>query len=349
MLEWRNENKYNSFNSYKGLAYFEHYKKIVGWFEGKNELPPPIEASLDSMNACNNRCYYCNSQRYLRDHPAGLQQWDRQFIKDTLIRLSAWGVKGWCWGGGGESLLNKNLKGMTQFGTDLGMECAIITNGVFLNEELLLCRWIGVSLDSAVPSVYKQVRGTDDCDIVLDNIAKLVKKRTKTDICIKALVLPETIDSLVYTCEVAKGLGVQDFHVRPVDLERKDFKTRTQLNLDMERIKDVFNQCHELETPEFHVYTVTHKYDSKFHVKQDFKRCLASPLVNQICTDKREYVCVDHRLEPRFEVKKWGSDQHRDLLNSIVPDRDCARCTWGSYNEQISDCVLEDKLCLNFP
>ena len=233
------------------------------------------------------------------------------------------------------------------------MECSIITNGVLIDDDLaealLLCRWIGVSLDSADPEVYKHVRGTDDCLTVLANIRRLTAKRTKTDIAIKALVLTETIDSLSHTCHVAKELGVQSFHVRPVDLERKDFRVGQRLNLDMAKIQDIFAQCHELETPDFHVYTVTHKYDESFHVKHDFQHCYASPLVMQICTDKKLYVCVDHRLEPRFEVKDWGSEQHRQLLLGIDPASECARCTWSEYNRQIEEVVLNDSMCRNFP
>ena len=352
-MEWSNASKYNSFNSYKGLTYYGHYLRIVGWLEGKNNLPPPIEASLDPISACNQRCYYCNSQRYLREHPEGLKRWGRDYLELVLIKLFTWGVKAFCWGGGGEALLNIRLPGMTRFGVELGMECSIITNGVLLTDalidELLLCRWIGISLDSADANVYLQVRGTADCGKVLDNITKLVAKRTRTDIAIKVLVLPETIDTLVYTCQVAKDLGVQDFHVRPVDLERKDNLMAQKLNLDMPRIQDIFAQCHAIETPDFHVYTVTHKYDGNFHVKHDFQRCLASPLVFQLCTDKKMYVCVDHRLEPRFEIKEWGSAEHRQLLLGIDPATECARCTWGEYNRQMAECVLEDRLCRNFP
>ena len=349
-MEWSNASRYNSFNSMKGLTYFEHYRKILAWMDGKGELPPPVEASLDPINACDQQCYYCNSQRYLREHPAGLQQWDGGFIKTTLNRLAEWGVKGFCWGGGGEALLNKDLKGMTEYGTWLGMECCIITNGVLMHrfiDELLLCRWIGVSLDSADPKVYKQVRGTDDCLMVMANIERLTSHRNKTDICIKALVLPETIDTLYYTCMVAKSLGVQDFHVRPVDLERKDFYGQRE-NLDMGKVVEVFARCHELETPDFRVYTVTHKYDDNFRVKHNFNRCLASPLVAQICTDKKTYVCVDHRLEPRFEVKDWGSDEHRRLLKSINPRMECSRCTWGEYNRQ-AEAIESDSMCVSFP
>lgn len=353
MIEWSDRNKYNSFNSYKGLLYMDHYQKIAGWLEGRNQLPGSIEASLDPVSACNSLCYYCNSQRYLREYPAGLQKWDKQFIRSTLNYLSAEGTRAFCWGGGGEALLNNNIRGMTKYGTDMGMECSIITNGVLLDDEfideLLLCRWIGISLDSADPEVYKRVRGIDDCKKVLSNISRLIKKRTKTDITIKVLVLPETIDTLIYTCKVAKDLGVQSIHIRPVDLERKDFKVGRKLNLDVEKIRDIFSKCHELETNDFQVFTVQHKYNESFHVMHNFSRCLASPLVKQICTDKKLYICLDHRLEEKFQIKEWGSEQHRNLLKDIEPDRDCGRCTFGEYNRQMAECVLEDSMCRNFP
>ena len=346
-MEWSEQNKYNSFSSYKGLTYYEHYKKIVGWLDGQNALPAPIEASLDPINACNHQCYYCNSQRYLREHPAGLQQWDRDFIKNTLDCLSGWGVKAFCWGGGGEAMLNKNLKGMTEYGVSLGMEASIITNGVYMTDELQLCRWVGVSLDSADPLAYKQVRGTDDCMAVLKNIKRLAQSKT-TDVSVKVLVLPETLDSLVWTCEIAKAIGVKDFHVRPVDLERKDSHLK-KLELDMDKVQEAFAQCHEMETDDFRVFTVTHKYDGNFHVKHNFKRCLASPLVTQICTDGKMYACVDHRMEPRFEVKGWGTDEHRKLLEGINPQKECSRCTWAEYNRQCEETVINDNLCRNFP
>ncbi len=199
------------------------------------------------------------------------------------------------------------------------------------------------------PEVYKRLRGTDDLEAVFRNIKYLVKHRTKTDIAIKVLIMPETIPSIYETCHTAKTLGVQDFHVRPVDLERKDNQNPQRLELDIPKIQNIFEHCHRMETPDFHVYTVQHKYDDKLHVKHDFTRCLASPLVNQICTDKKSYVCVDHRLEPRFEIKEWGSDQHRELLKGIDPMTECARCTWSEYNRQVAECVMEDRLCRNFP
>ena len=45
--EWTNP--YNPMNSMKGLAFFEHYKKIIGWHKGKNELPAPLVTIAPSI------------------------------------------------------------------------------------------------------------------------------------------------------------------------------------------------------------------------------------------------------------------------------------------------------------
>lgn len=366
-IEWSNQNKYNSFNSFKGLAYYENYKAIVKWVNGKGSLPPPIECSLDPIALCNLKCYYCNSQRYLRDNPIG-GELSQDYMKRLIDFLANWGVKGLCWGGGGESILSKNMRGLTYYAVSKGMQVSIITNASVIDdelaEELIQCRWIGISLDAGDRETFQRIKGVDLFAQVITNIWRLVKAKNKqgspVDLGCKVLVLPENIDSLYQICKLAKSLGFQDFHIRPVDLERKDFKTATKLNLDMPKIMEIFQKCHEEETGNFRVYTVMHKYDNQFHIKHDFDSCLASPLVIQCCTDGYAYVCVDHRIEEQFELgahypdpegilKWWGGQSHWDILQTINPHTECARCTWGIYNQQIEECVIQDKLCVNFP
>ena len=363
-MEWSNTSQYNSFNSFKGLCYFEHYQKIVGWLEDGNKLPPPIECSLDPIEACNHHCYYCNSQRYLKDRVVYPQlSWGEMY---NLIQfLAGWGVKGLCFGGGGESTLNNEVPTMINIAHQRNMEVAMITNGSvfhdsYLREALLNCRWVGISVDASNKEEYKRIRGVDTFDLLTGNIRRLVEERNKAkselDIAFKFLVLPENMDSIYEACKLAKDLGVDDFHVRPVDLERKDYKNAQKHNFDIERIKEQFEMCHTEETDDFHVYTVIHKYDEEFHVKHDFKKCLASPLVLQVCTDRNCYVCVDHRMEDRFKLGAWedvetwwGSKKHRGLVQGINPSEECSRCTWSEYNRQIEETVMEDKLCIAFP
>ena len=368
-MEWSNSNKYNSFNSYKGLTYWDNYKKIVSWWDEKDYLPPPIEVSLDPIALCNFNCYYCNSQRYLRDNPdeipANKRLMSKAYMSDLVKRFHKWGVQGVCLGGGGDSLLNKHTWGMPSIIQANGIEVAVVTNGSMLHasliRQLLYCRWVGFSVDAGDEETFKKIHGVDMFYQVVDNIKALIKARDEAgwpslEISYKVLILPENADKIYGICEFARSLGVDEFHVRPVDLWRKDVKIARELNISLDNVKEDLEKCHELETDTFKVYTVFHKYNEDFSVKHDFKNCIASPLALQCCTDQNCYVCPDHRLEERFKLgsqkdfeKWWGSDKHRNLLKSIDPDKECSRCTWSEYNRQIEECVMEDGLCRSFP
>lgn len=367
-LEWAR--KYNSFNSYKGLTYYENYKQIMAWMDGADYLPPPIECNLDPIAECNLNCYFCITQRYLKHHREEVGEM-RQLPTDYMYRLvdflAEWGVRGLCISGGGEPTLHKGMWGLPSYAASKGMDVAVVTNATTWSDELISnlmqCRWVALSVDAADRKTYKKVKGRDLFEDVVANIFFLSVERDKAksqvDLCFKFLVLPENQDSIYEACRLAKAIGVQDFHARPVDFERKDIKGAKPLSLDMNLIEGQFAKCHEEETDDFHVYTVKHKFDPEFHVKHDFTRCLATPLVIPILQDGNAYLCVDKKMEKEFKLGScypdpesilgwWGGDAHRELVKSVDINK-CSRCTWSQYNQQISEVVINDNMCLSFP
>ena len=368
-IEWSDGSKYNSFNSWKGLTYYQHYQKTVGWLAGQNPLPPPIEANLDPYAECNLNCYFCITQRYLR-HQRGEVGPMRKLPTDYLYRLvdflAAWGVQGLCISGGGEPSLHEGVWGLPTYAADRGMDVAFVTNGVSISEELavnlLKCRWVSFSVDAADRVTYLKVKSKDRFDAVVANIRRLTQMRqevhSKVDFCFKYLVLPENISSISQACRLAKELGVQDFHVRPVDFERPDIRGHKPLSIDVPRVKEEFTRCHEEETMDFHVYTVTHKFNSDFHVEHNFTRCFAT-LILPILTDGNAYLCVDRKMEAKYRLgscfpdptqilNSWGNEAHRQLMQGVDIST-CSRCTGSQYNMQTENVVLEDRLCRNFP
>lgn len=364
-MEW--SNKYNSFNSYKGLTYCQNYKAIVDWMNGANYLPPPIECNLDPIAECNLRCYFCITQRYLRTHREEVGEM-RTLPLDYMLRLvdflAEWGVRGLCISGGGEPTLHKDLPALITYAAGK-MDVALVTNGTVRNEELseamMLCRWVAFSVDAADRETYQKVKGKYSFNWVIENIryTAVPSLGSKVDLCFKFLILPENQHQIYDACKLARGLGVQDFHARPVDFERKDIEGHKKLTLDRDLIEEQFAKCHELETDNFHVYTVTHKYDPEFHVKHDFVKCLATPLVLPILQDGNAYICVDKKMESEFKLgscypdpenilKWWGSDEHRNLIKGVNIN-ECSRCTWSQYNAQIAEVVIKDGMCLSFP
>lgn len=377
--EWSDKSKYNSFNSFKGLLYIDsHYKPIAKWIKGEsNNLPAPVELSLDPGHICNFRCTHCNAQRYLVMHPeqvpADMKIMTEEHLKKIIDFCALWGVRAICIGGGGEPLMNKNIWHIPSYIASKGMKSSFATNGSLINEEIakemMNCRWVGVSIDSATKETFEKVHGVDLFDKVIENLKLLVRIKNETeskiDISYKFLINPLNWHEIYDACKLAKEIGVRDFHARPADLERKDFDQAMSLNYNLEEIQNLFQKCHELEEGDnFRVFTVMHKYNPEFRIMHTFKNCVSSSLMLQACSDGNVYVCADHRIEDRFKLgshfpnpmdilKFWGSEKHRELLKSIQVNKECGRCTYGEYARQIEEVALgskeEDPMCVDFP
>ena len=372
MIEWSDKNKHNSFCSWKGLCYYEHYKKIVDWLDkGSSELPPPIEINIDPVGECNLRCFFCTVQDYLKHHREELgeiRQLPTEYMHQLVDFLAQWDVRGLCISGGGEPSLHRGAWELPRHAVDKGMEASFVTNGVIMAPELaeamMLCRWVNFSVDAADRETFKTIKGADRFDKVITNISYVTKYRERThspvDICFSLLIVPENASSIHKACKLAKELGVQNFHARPVDFERSDIEGARKLNFDIFKIQEEFARCHEEETKDFHVFTVTHKFDPEFHVKHDFKRCLATPLLFSILQDGNAYLCPDRKMEPQFRLGPcypnpetildwWGSEKHRQIIRSVNPAVHCSKCTKSQYNRQIEEVILCDGMCLSFP
>lgn len=363
-MEWSERNKYSSFNSYKGLTYYENYKQIMAWLDGVDYLPPPVEVNIDPYASCNLNCYFCITQRYLKHHREEIGEMV-ELPLDYMIRLvdflEDWGVRGLCISGGGEPTLHKDLPELV-IAKDR-MDVAVVTNGTQLFAELLNCRWVALSVDASTPKTYKTIKGKDKFVQVTDNIKWLATLRKegnpKTNLCFKFLIVPENQYEIYDACKLAKELGVQDFHARPVDFERSDINGARKLQLDVDRIHEQFEKCHEIEDENFRVFTITHKFDTDFHVKHEFDKCLAASMILPILTDGNGYLCVEHKMDAKYKLGSaypnpesilewWGSDKHRQMIKGIVPDRDCSRCIYGEYHKQIK-AIENDTMCRSFP
>lgn len=366
-MEWSESNKLNPFNSYKGLTWYQsHYLPIARWWMGERTLPPPIEASFDCCHNCNFMCPHCNSQKHTN---RGKGVMGKEELFSTFELLSGMGVRGFCFGGGGEPTMNKGLPDLLRWiwrGCRFsGAVSAVATNGFRLNKslinEMIYCKWVAVSVDAGGPKTFKKVHGVDGFDRVIGNIKRLVdaKKMSGTDVLIsyRFLMTPDNWTDLEDACRIAREIGVDAFHARPADLERKDIVWIHEGELQPELVKEALARCRDYETDMFKVITATHKFTKDFRVFHPFKNCVASPLVLQVCADGNSYVCPDHKLEERFKLcetkdirKYWGSDDHRELLQEINVDEECSRCTWTPYAEQIEKLAFGDDPChLNFP
>jgi len=357
---------YNPFNSMKVLLWREHLEAIA-----KNKFLPPVTVDTDPTNVCNYNCVWCNSQDFREKKPASMPT-------EHLLKLAdfykEWGVYSTCVAGGGEPLLHP---GFSQFVKRLAknkVESGIITNGSMMNEEHIetiadYSRWCGFSMDAGTSATYIKLKGIKDEKIfflVLKNIEKLAKAKRKYKsnlrIAYKFLMHPDNCLEIYKAADIARSLGVNDFHLRPVGWDNLySTQNRDKLNFApvLKDAKAQISAAQELETKDFHVYGVTHKFGEKWERKINFKKCLATPLLATFGADGMCHLCFDmrgredlllcsHYPEPREILKVWGSDFHRKMIDKINP-KECPRCTFGAYNEAIEQVIINDEMCRYFP
>jgi len=360
--EWTDP--FNSFNSWKGLMYKKHYDSIA-----KGILPPPVEASIDPSYLCNVDCIWCNSRRILHTDLAS-QLMTEEHLERLCNFLIEWGVEGFCFAGGGEPTLNPALWNVLRNIKSSGRQSAIITNGIAMNTRqkretaAQTCRWIGFSLDAATPECFSRVKCVDPgfFDVVIDNIASVAdivrEQGLQCELAVKYLIHPENTHEIAAACAIAKELGVAHFHARPAASENIEGQSQV-LNFDMDEVNEQLEECLAMQTDNFKVFGVRHKFSPTFNVEHGFSRCISAPLCIQCGADGNVYLCNDWRGNAKFRLGAhypnpeqildfWGSQAHIDLMRSINVDK-CPRCTYGIYAKQIEHAVEEDAMCYAFP
>lgn len=354
MKEWND--KFNSFNSYKGLTYVKWYEAI-----SKGYFLPPVEASLDPILACQLKCEHCNAHKYLEEG------FDAHRIPDEKLFyivefLKSWGVKACCFGGGGEPTMHTGLEeAIKRCDT---MQSSMATNGILLNPSLMRtiannCRWVGISVDAATSDTYQIGRNADYFDKVCSNIEELSHMKGKCDVAFKFLIFDYNQHEIFEACKLAKKLGVRDFHARPADLSHQgmgEFRDKAK-PFDINIVLEQFKKCHELEDENFRVFTVVHKFDKEFKPNKNFSQCYAAPCCIQICADQNIYLCPDQRYQEQYKLGRfndvlsvWGGDKHKELVFKTGKANCSTRCTWSPYCEQIERLFInkDDPMCRFF-
>jgi len=261
--------------------------------------------------------------------------------------LGKWGVKAICFGGGGEPTLHSALPEAIMLTRKVGMEASVATNGTLFTDELIrsltYCKWVGISMDAGTPETYKLTRNQNLFYVTLENMSKLVMAGG-CDVAFKFLIMPSNQHEIYKACKIAREIGVRDFHARPADFRHQGMGElqKKENEFDIKSIKEQFEQCHRLETDDFRVFTIIHKFNEDFSPRKDFSQCYGAPLCIQLCADGNIYLCPDQRHQEEYRLgihypdvenikKVWGNDKHKRLVFGNTPEKCTTRCTFGVY------------------
>lgn len=361
--EW--QSPYNEFNSIKILGFKENLEAIV-----KGKFLPPINVDTDTTNKCNFNCIWCNAKGFRCKKPSSLSE---KHLLNLADFYKEWGVKATCVAGGGEPMMNPGFAAFLYRLHKNGVKSGVITNGSFLDEKnaraVAECSsWCGFSIDAGSNDVFMKVKGLKDkkmFDEVINNIRNLVKikkqLKSKVEITYKYLLHPFNAKDIYKAAKLAKALGMNTFHLRPVcwdNLYNQEHEKAVNFSDYIETIESEIQKARALEDKNFNFYSVRHKFGEKFERKINFQKCLATPLLStfgadgnvHLCFDvrgKKEWILCSHYPDPRKILKVWGSNRHKKIINSINVKK-CPRCTFGPYNEIIENVIIKDKMFMDF-
>lgn len=358
---------FNPFNSMKALVHADRFEAIL-----KGKPKSPVVVNMDLTNACNYRCGFCmfgglerasEQSSHFRTNKASLPRGYAQ----TLPKLwKDWGVKGVCLAGGGEPSLHPDcLEFIAECGKN-GLDLGVATNGFMFDNprawDILAknCEFVGFSIDAGIPGDYQRTKGVpgEFFQKVLNNlwgIAQAKKKmKSRVKIGYKFVLDKNNWQNIYGAARMAREMGCNTFQFRPaIDPNPGYFR---------DKVENIWAQIaqaqKELETEDFKVVGVQHKFNPDLTKRHNFDKCRATMLTSTWAADGKVYMCTDSRGEdwayltdhypnPRKVIDYWGSKEHFKKVESIDFKRTCDRCTLSPHNEMFEEVFIKDNLGRN--
>jgi len=349
--------EYSPFNRWKGLLHEAHLSGCA-----RNDFLPPYWVATDPSNQCNNNCIYCNARCFREKTKYATMSGEHLLALASLYR--DWGIKATIIEGGGEPLAGERVTEFISQCYLYDIEVGLITNGSLMNEpywDILpaYARFVGISMDAADEKIYREIRRADTFGVVVRNIEGLCKNKKRLDVRAKMLIQPLNYDKIYAFAKLAKEMGCDAAHIKPVSWEEVEGCE----SLDLSQYSDVINmqieKAKELISDDFAVDIITYKHDLQYRKIVNFKHCLCTPIGGVFAADGNFYLCFNMRGRDGFKLcshfpdannvrRHWNTKRHKELIANIRPEN-CMRCGLIQYNEMIEKAIMQDKLFRNFP
>lgn len=163
-----------------------------------------ISVQINLLNACTSKCVYCKKNEWPRD------VLDSKIVIRTLGWLADQGCKTIVFSGG-DIVLYKDFEDVVTATHELGMMCSIISTLITKNYDLINfiahhVDRIHTSIDGSNAEEYKNCRGVDGFDIVVENLKTINKIRYKfamSPVRISSVISTLNYKSLYDLCKLA--------------------------------------------------------------------------------------------------------------------------------------------------
>lgn len=324
-----------------------HPKRVARWLDSHEDWNRskeiyPIYIELSPTGACNHRCVFC-ALDYMGYKPNFL---NIDVFKERLPEMARRGVKSIMLGGEGEPLLYRHINELTRTVHKTGIDVALTTNGVLLNDNysdvaLECLTWMKVSLNAGTAETYAKIHRTNPKDFYtviknLKNIASMREKRnSQCTLGVQCLLLSENADELDRLVRICRDdIGADYFVVKPYSQHSLSHTHR------YEHI-DYGNYSHlseKLETYNSSRFSVIFRSNTikKSTQNKPYNKCNATPFFWAYITSTGDvYSCSAYLGDERFYLGNlvsstfkeiWEGKRRQNNCRFVQRELDISRC-----------------------
>lgn len=290
-----------------------HMDRVHEWQKGKRIVPLFID--IGATKKCNVKCRFCYG---------AYQKMTGEIIpSDVLCNLLRdapnLGVKGMTFTGDGEPTLNPALYDAVQIGKENGLDIAVATNGLKLDDLqiYILLRnltWLRFTICSADKENYKFMHGVDAFDLVTKHIAlaTAIKQQLKADTTIgmQMVLTPDCFNQILPLSRLAIDLGVDYLQIKqfsdPGDekMYRFDFEKYDQ-------VTDSLKAAEAMSTDQTDIIIKWSMINNKGGDRK-YDHCIDLPFLFQVSGNSRCYPCgflFNHERYCYGDLKKHSLEE----------------------------------------
>lgn len=336
---------------------FHHLDRVNAWQKGEDFAPVFVE--LSPIDICNQKCHFCYTD-YL-GHESGVA-----IKSDLMVRIFEGmgdaGVRSVMVQGTGEPLLNKATPDAIIAGKKHGLDAALCTNGVMMNEAVLektlpSLSWIRVSAIERTAELYARSHGCPEhhFDKVVANLkaAVRIRNRDKLETIISCHFLPfaYNVDTLVDTVKMCRDeIGVDYILIKQPNMG---------LHIpDKQWPADIFARAHgileEVAKLEDTRFRVAIRWDQAEIQQQSapfaksYKNCQGMLFETMVDADAKVYPCLNFWRDSRYCLgdlnqmsfaELWASDHRKQVMNKLWEGYNLDNCHFGCKQHHINEAL----------
>ena len=348
---------------------FHHADRIVDIM--KMGDTHPVHLTIGFTNYCNHKCSWCyinwNQAGKLSDRsgttnprvPKAVNASSR--LIEAVGEAKRMGLKSVTIVGDGEPTMHPKFIEMLSSLYKLKLDIGIYTNLSTKNPEVLQslidnCFFIRGSVDAARAEVHEKMHGTDDFNLVIENIKHLIRMRNsdKTPaIGIQYVVNHHNCDDLPYAAKFYRDLGVDYLTIKPAYKNILN-PSHEENKLTSEYLLPLLRQAKTFEADGYSVFIKESQfYESLDFVNNDaryYKKCYATPLSPYLDEDGSVEMCGNLKgrgftmgnINEQSFSEIWSSEKRRGCIDKIDLYKCPAGCRLDPLNKVLWDAINPD-------